>query len=132
MKHFATTLALALWCASMAQAQDTAAGQALFARHCATCHGEEARGNGPMAPALLLQPTDLTRLAAGNSGVFPVMRVVMRIDGRDPLVSHGSPMPVYGEFFEGDVASIKAETGQPIMASRPVIDLVHYLQELQE
>ncbi len=64
--------------------------------------------------------------------MFPVYRVLFRIDGRDPLVSHGSPMPIYGDFFEGEEAVIKAETGQPIMTSKPVVDLVTYLQEIQE
>ncbi|MDW4499547.1 cytochrome c [Sulfitobacter sp. D35] len=123
---------VALCLGGAVQAQDAARGADLFERHCATCHGAEARGSGPMASALLLQPPDLTTLQARNAGVFPMIRVVMRIDGRDPLVSHGSPMPVYGEFFEGEDVALKAETGQPIMTSRPVADLVAYLAGLQE
>jgi len=104
----------------------------LYDRHCAVCHGADAQGGGPLAPALILQPPDLTRLSERNGGVFPVIRVVMRIDGRDPLVAHGSPMPVYGGFFEGDgQASIKAETGQPIVAAEQVVALTDYLRELQ-
>jgi hypothetical protein len=56
----------------------------------------------------------------------------MRIDGRDPLVSHGSMMPVYGDFFEGTDVATKAETGQPIMTSQPIVDLLAYLQSLQQ
>jgi hypothetical protein len=56
----------------------------------------------------------------------------MRIDGREPLVSHGSPMPVYGDFFEGDDAAVKAETGQPILTSRAVVDLLAYLEGVQK
>lgn len=113
-------------------AQDAGAGRALYERYCATCHGLDAKGRGPMAPALVLQPTDLTALAAGNGGLFPVERVVKRIDGRDPLVAHGSPMPVYGDFFEGEDTALRAETGQPMMTSRPVAELVDYLRGLQE
>ena len=113
-----------------AQAQDVVAGAKLYQNHCATCHGLEGRGNGPMAPALLLQPPSLHDLAARH-GAFPTIRVVMRIDGRDPLVSHGSPMPVYGPFFEGDDTALKAESGQPIMTSRPIVDLVAYLKSIQ-
>ena len=88
---------------------------------------------GTAAAALLLQPPDLTVLAARNDGVFPLARVVMRIDGRDPLVSHGSPMPVYGDFFEGvQSIAMKTGSGQPIMMSEPVADLVTYLTTLQE
>ena len=86
-----------------------------------------------MAPVLLVQPSDLTTLTERHGGTFPMIRVVMRIDGRDPLVSHGSDMPIFGEFFEGvqDVA-LKAETGQPILVSQPVADLVAFLREIQK
>ena len=127
---FAVTTALCLM-QGMAQAQDVAAGKALYDRHCAVCHGAEARGNGPMAPAMVLQPPSLRSLTARH-GVFPVTRIVTRIDGRDPLVSHGSPMPVYGPFFEGDDTPLKAETGQPIMTNRPIVDLVAYLHSIQD
>lgn len=117
---------------TQAVAQDIDEGAALYERHCATCHGLEAKGNGPMAPVLVLQPPDLTKLTERNEGAFPVRRVVMRIDGRDPLVSHGSPMPVYGDFFDGDEVLLKAETGQPVLTSVPVVDLLEYLRSLQE
>lgn len=131
MTHFLTLTCAAAMLAGGAVAQDVDAGAALYARHCATCHGVDATGGGPMAPVLVLQPPDLTALAARNGGVFPTTRVVMRIDGRDPLVSHGSPMPVYGDFFEGQEISLKAETGQPILTSPAVVDLVAYLQGVQ-
>lgn len=132
MKFILTSLTALCLSQTAAHAQDAAEGKALYDMHCAVCHGAEARGNGPLAPALLLQPPSLVDLTERHDGTFPMVRVVSRIDGRDPLVSHGSPMPVYGQFFEGDDTAIKAETGQPIMTSRPVVDLVAYLQEIQE
>ncbi|MCT8160968.1 c-type cytochrome [Pseudoruegeria sp. SHC-113] len=113
------------------QAQDMVEGHALYTDYCARCHGDKADGMGPLAASLNPQPSDLTALAAGNEGRFPVARVAARIDGRDPLVAHGSPMPVYGDFFEGQDAVIKAETGQPVFTSQPVVDLIAYLQSLQ-
>lgn len=83
-----------------------------------------------MAGVLVIQPTNLTELS-GQDGTFPTARVVARIDGRDPLVSHGSPMPVYGPYFEGQDTAIKAPTGQPILTSMPIADLVAYLETLQ-
>jgi len=107
-------------------------GTQLYERHCAYCHGADATGDGPLAPALILQPPDLTRLSERNNGVFPVERVVMRIDGREPLVSHGSPMPVFGPFFEsGRQAAIGTASGQPILADEPVVTLTEYLRDLQ-
>ena len=114
-----------------ATAQDATEGQRLFLTHCATCHGLDATGGGPMAPSLILQPPDLTGLTERNDGTFPVARIVTRIDGRDPLTSHGSPMPVYGDFFEGNDTAVKSEAGQPILTSRPIVDLLAWLAEVQ-
>lgn len=107
-------------------------GQHIYQTYCATCHGVDLQGNGPMAATLILQPPDLTGLSARNDGVFPTTRVVMRIDGRDPLVSHGSPMPVYGDYFEGNDMPLKLETGQPVMTSRAIADIVVFLESLQQ
>lgn len=118
--------------ASPALAQEAARGAELYRVHCATCHGIDGTGQGPMAGVLVVQPADLTMLAAGNGGRFPTERVVRRIDGRDPLVSHGSPMPVYGFFFEeGKGQAVKTDSGQPIMTSQPIADLMAYLETLQ-
>jgi mono/diheme cytochrome c family protein len=128
-----TLTCLAALLATPALAQDPDRGEALYRTHCATCHGIDATGGGPMAGVLTLQPTDLTALAAGEGGIFPLERVVKRIDGRDPLVAHGSPMPVYGDFFEGGRGvAMKAPSGQPIMTSQPVADLVAWLRQIQD
>ncbi|WP_170788298.1 c-type cytochrome [Ruegeria lacuscaerulensis] len=116
--------------ASQAGAQDVEEGAKLYQHYCATCHGIDATGHGPMAGVLVIQPVDLTTLA-NDDGTFPVARVVSRIDGRDPLVSHGSPMPVYGPYFDGQDTSMKTPQGQPILTSQPIVDLVAYLETLQ-
>ena len=114
-------------------AQDAAEGALIYAQSCAPCHGAEARGNGPMAPVLVLQPSDLTTLTARNGGAFPLLRVVERIDGQDPLMSHGSPMPVWGPFFlGGDVVPVETLSGEAVQTSRPIADVVAYLMEVQE
>ncbi|MFZ7091969.1 c-type cytochrome [Primorskyibacter sp. 2E233] len=129
MKRLVLMAALA---ATPALAQDADIGRAHYHAHCATCHGLEGRGDGPMAGVLLIKPVNLTELSAQNGGTFPLERVVKRIDGRDPLVSHGSPMPVYGDYFEGSFdVPMKAPTGQPVLTSQPVVDLVAYLREIQ-
>lgn len=129
-------LTLALLTALPAAAQppdgDAARGEALYMNHCVACHGIEGRGEGPMTPILMIRPTDLTRLAATNGGVFPTFRVIARIDGRDPLVAHGSPMPVYGDFFEGRGVTLRPAEGPPIMTSQPVADLLAWIEGIQE
>ena len=113
-------------------AQDTNEGRNLYLEHCSDCHGSSADGKGPLANAMIMKPKNLSRLAAENDGVFPVLKVVMRIDGREPLVSHGSPMPVYGQYFEGESATLKTAAGQPIITSRPIADLVAFLKGVQK
>jgi mono/diheme cytochrome c family protein len=132
-------LALALACGTMARAAqdadappDIAAGAALFAQHCAWCHGPAARGDGAEAGRLNPPPADLTSLTLRYDGAFPVARVVSRIDGREPIVAHGSPMPVFGEFFDGEDAFLKTGAGQPVLTSRPIADLVGWLENIQE
>jgi mono/diheme cytochrome c family protein len=125
-------LALLSLMAAPGFAQDADIGRAHFYTHCATCHGLEGKGDGPMAGVLTIPPTNLTELTIQNGGVFPLARVVQRIDGRDPLVAHGSPMPVFGDFFERSFdVPMKTQAGQPILTSQPVVDLVTYLLELQ-
>ncbi len=125
-------LMLMMGCAaSPAMAADTSVGEALFSRYCATCHGKGAQGDGPTAAIVSVHPTDLTLLSASNGGTFPVTRVVRRIDGRDTVIAHGSPMPIYGAFFEGRPVVPVETDGDPIKASLPVIEIVEYLRALQ-
>lgn len=131
-----TRFGIALYAALFApvvMAQDAHIGAQIYEKQCATCHGIDADGNGPMAPVLLVQPSDLTTLTQRHGGAFPMTRVVMRIDGRDPLISHGSDMPVFGEFFAGvQEVPLKAASGQPILVSQPIADLVVFLQNIQQ
>lgn len=118
--------------ANVARAQDVGAGQGLYENHCQNCHGPGLDGNGALAGAMIMKPKALNNLSALNGGEFPVLSVVRRIDGRAPLVSHGSPMPVFGPFFEGDDTALKTAAGQPIMTSRAIADLVAYLKREQQ
>ena len=129
----AAVLAIGVSMAALAAAaQDAEEGGDLFQGFCAACHGTEARGDGPMAAILEVLPADLTKLAADNDGTLPVARIAQRIDGRDPLLAHGGPMPLYGDFFEGSDTAIRAETGQPILTSQPIADLIAWLESIQE
>lgn len=130
MKRLSLAMCLTAFAAPVV-AEDADRGRDTYERFCASCHGVEATGMGPMQPVLMVTPTDLTRLSAENDGEFPLVRVIKRIDGRDPLVSHGSQMPVYGDYFEGNDTSMQAPSGQPIMTSQPVKELVAYLKTLQ-
>jgi mono/diheme cytochrome c family protein len=86
--------------AAAAQAEDFDAGKAEFQSSCASCHGTEGKGKGPVSEQLKVPPADLTVLAKKNNGVFPVSRLYETIDGRQPLLAHGTrDMPIWGERF---------------------------------
>ncbi|MEM0937642.1 MAG: cytochrome c [Pseudomonadota bacterium] len=127
----ALLLPLAAGAAELSEVGDARAGEALYATFCATCHGREADGRGPTAEVMVLPPPDLTGLLMRNDGVFPIARVVAQIDGRDPLMAHGGPMPPFGQVFEGEDTLLKTATGEPLLTSRPVADLVAWLRSVQ-
>jgi mono/diheme cytochrome c family protein len=114
-----------------AGAEELTSGGMLFMLHCAACHGEDGRGNGSVAPALKTAPSDLTRLADANAGVFPAAKVIAQIDGRDALVAHGGTMPVYGWFFEGPEASVALPDGSTIKTTEAIKEIVSWLQSQQ-
>jgi mono/diheme cytochrome c family protein len=80
---------------------DSVDGSALYKAYCAVCHGNAARGDGPMAMSLKVPPSDLSRIAARNGGVFPQARVERVIAGEEQLPGgHGTrAMPVWGPIF---------------------------------
>jgi len=100
-------------------------GRDLFQFYCATCHGCDARGKGPVAPALVTAPTDLTRLSTDNRGVFPRDRVTRVLSGGRPVPAHGSSdMPVWGPIFRG----LDLRAGYDEMR---IANLVTYLESIQ-
>ncbi len=128
MRHF--LIAAALVAASTAQAQDAERGERLFAEHCAVCHGLGLRGDGPMAEVLVVPPPDLTRIAERYDG-FPRVGIAWKIDGRDPILSHGSDMPLFGYVF-GEMSRVMRDGSQMILTAPEVVDLVAYLEAVQE
>lgn len=104
-------------------------GEELFGRFCASCHGEQARGDGPVAPSLRTAPPDLTTISQRH-GEFPVGLIRDMIDGRGVDVrAHGTrEMPVWGHEFW-------VEEGGDVVAQRAVRDaiakLVDYLRSVQ-
>ncbi|OAN79405.1 hypothetical protein A8B78_11770 [Jannaschia sp. EhC01] len=123
---------LALMLAGPALAQDSADGERLFVQHCAVCHGLSLRGDGPMAPILLLPPPDLRQIAQRFGGTFPRIGTAWMIDGRDIIMSHGGDMPIYGHIFEGQSEILRSQGGQTLLTSPQVLDLVTYLESVQE
>ena len=102
-------------------------GADLFRAYCASCHGPDAKGTGPMLRSLKVKPADLTRIAMRNGGVFPKMRVERIISGEEqPMSGHGSSeMPVWGPIF--------SQVTTDIDLGRVRIDnLARYLSSIQQ
>ncbi len=124
---FRTTLLCITMAGSMACADTVQNGQVLFNLHCAACHGTDAKGGGPMAKALTVVPTDLTRLAAANDRRFPTDRVVSQVVGRTDVAGHGGDMPVYGWFFENPSDGVAGDDAPPA----PVLEIIAWLKTIQ-
>jgi mono/diheme cytochrome c family protein len=75
-------------------------GADLFRSYCASCHGREGKGDGPVAPALNAKVPDLTTIAQRHGGVFPEKWVTDLIEGPKSVLAHGSrEMPIWGPIF---------------------------------
>jgi len=77
-------------------------GRDLFDFYCASCHGRDGKGDGPVAPLLKTRPADLTTLAGRYGGRFPTALVESRVTNGDAVSTgaHGSTdMPVWGPIF---------------------------------
>jgi mono/diheme cytochrome c family protein len=102
-------------------------GPEMYKTWCASCHGLDGKGKGPVSGALKKVPSNLTQLSKKNGGKFPVEQVREYIDGRGKAnLAHGTrEMPVWGEAL----ASIDASA---VGISFRVNTLTSYLETLQE
>jgi mono/diheme cytochrome c family protein len=110
-----------------AKATSPASGKDMFASYCASCHGKDARGDGPAAAALKQKPADLTQLAKNNGGKFPTDKVTSVLRGQAKLVAHGDQdMPVWGPVFW------RMSGGHEEQVQMRVANLNRYLKSLQQ
>jgi len=101
-------------------------GEEMYTAYCASCHGAQAKGDGPAAPALKQPVPDLTRLSANNAGKFPYAHVQESIRGEAMVASHGSrEMPVWGPVFR------QMSDRQSALVHQRVKNLVSHLEKLQ-
>lgn len=102
--------------------------RASFLTYCASCHGADGRGGGPVAEELRSRPPSLTQFAVRNGGVFPAERIQRIIDGRDQSIrAHGSfEMPVWGDAFR------RRDGINEDAVRRRIESIVRFLREIQE
>lgn len=100
-------------------------GEQSFRVYCSSCHGRQAKGDGPLAKDLRTQPANLTELSERNDGEFPFEMVIDTIDHGRTVRGHGNKdMPAWGDAFEMTEQSEEA-------ARRKMEEVAHYLWSLQ-
>lgn len=102
-------------------------GADLYKAYCASCHGIDGKGGGPMAPTLKAHVPNLTHIARRNHGSFPVERVERIISGDEEIsAAHGSrEMPMWGPIFsqivwDRDLSRLR------------IHNLARYIEKIQE
>ncbi len=129
----AALFAALLLAPAMAAAQEPAMmkqsvpGAEFFRTYCTACHGDSARGDGPLAASMRRKPANLTEIARRNGGQFPSDLVFRTIDGSQPVRGHGGPdMPAWGEALMRS-----REAGDADSVKKMIQSLVDYLESLQ-
>lgn len=108
--------------------QEVMDGRAAFETYCASCHGVDARGDGPVASVLEVPPPDLTQLKMKFDGVYPSEYVLRTIDGRHEFLSHGTrQMPIWGNIWRED-----STAGSEVKVQARLNSLLHYLETIQQ
>lgn len=116
--------------ANISSAEDRAKTD--FINNCASCHGEDGTGNGPMSVELKVKTPDLTTLTKGNGSEFPYLKIRKIIDGSyatGTLRSHGSKdMPVWGDVFRRNTSDYSSYAD----AQARIMNIVDYLARIQK
>lgn len=123
---FALGMLSIVWVGGLATADEVTQGKALFMQYCASCHGPNGAGDGPLASSLSTPPANLRVLSLRFGNPLPQDVIARFIDGRADVKAHGPrDMPVWGEKFyaesNGDEAEVKGR----------IAKLVAFLQSIQ-
>lgn len=101
-------------------------GKQMFDNYCASCHGPDGKGNGPVASTLKMPPADLTALSKNNHGNFPEVRVISVLQYGTSVPSHGTAeMPIWGPVLG------KMERPNPQVQKLRISNLVGFLESIQ-
>ena len=104
-----------------------AKGRLTYVRYCVSCHGPQAKGDGPLARDLRVPVPDLTTLAQRSGGKFPQDRVVQVIQAGESVRGHGTAdMPAWGDAFK------KTKGTGEVTVDAAIRNLSQYLRTLQQ
>lgn len=134
----AASLALAVllaapWAAGSAAAQAVEIGRAEYLSACAGCHGQDARGDGPLAELMNIATPDLTTLAVQHGGAFPYDALFEVIDGRRAVRAHGGEMPIWGARYTAQALREGASIEDAVLLTQGrLFALISYLGTIQQ
>lgn len=101
-------------------------GKQMYGSYCATCHGLNGKGNGPVSSVLRVHPTDLTELSRSHQGKYPSAHVISVIqDGLNAPAHASAFMPVWGPVLG------KMDPANPAQRQLRVANLSRYLESIQ-
>ncbi|XDA97517.1 c-type cytochrome [Sulfitobacter sp. LCG007] len=107
-------------------------GAMLFAQNCVSCHGADARGDGPLAAELPKKPADLTTISLRNGGTFPRAQVMSTIDGYTKGTNPGRVMPEFGALMvDAELVPVEVD-GTLTPTPRPLAAVLYYLESIQQ
>ena len=128
-------LAFSVAASASAQSMSTEIGEFEYLNSCASCHGVDGKGAGPLADLLSTTVPNLTELQSANGGVFPVSRVYETIDGSAEVAAHGvREMPVWGMRYmeRAHESADLAPTAADAYPRMRILSLIEYLSTIQE
>jgi len=93
------------------------AGESVYQRHCAICHGARGHGDGPQSATLEPRPADLRNLRGVRSEAGYWFFRIKEGGKTEPLARPRSAMPSWGEHLTDEeiwevVAYLKSLTGE--------------------
>jgi mono/diheme cytochrome c family protein len=117
----------------LAQTKPVDFGQREFQSNCASCHGRDGKGYGPIADLLRKAPADLTVLTKNNGGIFPMSRVYDSIVGDDVKAHGGRDMPIWGQVYRVRAGEhyVDSYYDPDAYVRIRVLSLVEYISRLQ-
>ncbi len=119
--------------ASSTYEETISAGNRTYDRFCSVCHGKDAKGHGQYKENLKVAPTNLTKLASKNNGIFPWLMMYQIIDGNDVVIAHGTrEMPLWGELFDMSNWGKGYTEHSKVIARGRIFELLVYLDFIQE
>jgi mono/diheme cytochrome c family protein len=137
MSRAVLSAVVAMALAASAGAQEGDLGRITYSLHCASCHGPQGQGDGPMAEFLSVSPPDLTSIQERNGGVFPFARIYRIIEsGAENEVHRASPMPAWRDELLIETLILQGidvePAGREAFVRTRILALIDHLAGLQD